>query len=64
MWPLARHLRQAVANVSVTIQQLIYAVALHASGMPEEPRMKPDGDTVGGWRRNHPTPDDREILRG
>lgn len=63
MKPLPRHLRDAVSNVSTTVQQLIYAVALHACGMPEEPRHNVDGDTYGAWRRNHPTPEDQEALR-
>jgi hypothetical protein len=61
--PLPRHLRDAVSNVSTTIQELVYAVALHACGLPEEPRPNVDGDTYGAWRRNHPTPEDQDVLR-
>ncbi len=63
MKPLPRHLQQAVATLSVTVQELVFEVALCATGMPSELAPKPDSGVEGAWRRNHPTPEDTEILR-
>ena len=63
MKALPRHLQKAVATLSVTVQELVFEVALHASGMPTELPMKPDSGIEGGWRHNHPSPEDNEALR-
>lgn len=63
MKPLPRHLQQAVATLSVTVQDLVFEVALHACGMPPELPAKPDSGHEGAFCRNHPTPDDTERLR-
>lgn len=63
MKPLPRHLQQAVATLSVTVQELVFEVALHAVGLPPELPPKPDSGVEGAWRHNQPTPDDNESLR-
>ena len=63
MKPLPRHLQQAVATLSVTVQELVFEVAMWAVGMPSELPPKPDSGVEGAWQRNHPTPEDTENLR-
>lgn len=63
MKPLPRHLQQAVATLSVTVQELVFEVALCATGMPSELPPKPDSGVEGAWRRNHPTPERNQELR-
>lgn len=61
--PLPKHLRAQVDALSLTVQQLVYEVALHATGIESDVPLKVDSKIIGGWRRNHQTPQDAEILR-
>lgn len=60
---LPKHLQKAVSTQSVTVQELIFEVALHAAGLPPEPPMKPEAWVDGAFRHDHLTPEDRDELR-
>lgn len=63
MKQLPRHLRKAISAQSVTVQELIFEVALCAAGMPPELPMKPDAFHEGAFPRDNLRPEDRDEIR-
>ncbi len=57
--PLPKVLQNAIAAASVTVQRLVYAVALHTSGLPEEPTRQVDRQSWQPTKRQ----DDTECLK-
>lgn len=62
--PLPKVMQTAIAALSVTVQHLVYAVALHACGMPEEPKTQPDRQSWQPVARSDDTESLQVYLQG